>query len=234
MTLPGEHTSPGPEGQLLLGLYPASVHALDGDPLHLQRVQVALDWLDKGDGSGPPLAWAVVVSPYADSDQGLQMLPEIGSTVVIGFQCGHPDHPYLLGATWNGSAKMPEDPTRDNNLRLVQTRSGSRLEFDDTRGATAVRLSVAGPAGNQSKHSVVLDDAGGTITIHSSSGVTITLTAGGGVRIEAASTVDVKAAMVSVDAAISDFSGTVICDTLIATGGGVISPSYTPGMGNVW
>jgi uncharacterized protein involved in type VI secretion and phage assembly len=234
MALPGEHTGPGPEGPLLPGLYPATVHALDGDPLHLQRVQVALDWLDKADGNGPPLAWAVVVSPYADSNQGLQILPEIGSTVVVGFQGGHADHPYLLGGTWNGSAKMPEDPAADNNLRLVQTRSGSRLEFDDTSGAAAVRLSVAGPASNQSKHSVVLDDAAGTITIHSSSGATVTLTAEGGVRIEAAATVDVSAAAVSVDAAVSDFSGIVTCDTLIATGGGVVSPSYTPGMGNVW
>jgi hypothetical protein len=33
---------------------------------------------------------------------------------------------------------------------------------------------------------------------------------------------------------VSDFSGIITCDTLIATGGGVVSPSYTPGMGNVW
>ncbi|TDW77139.1 phage baseplate assembly protein V [Kribbella pratensis] len=234
MTLPGEHTGPGPEGPLLPGLYPATVHALDGDPVGLQRVQVALDWLDSADGSGPPLAWAVVVSPYADSDQGLQMLPEIGSTVVVGFQAGHADYPYLLGGTWNGSASMPVEPAKDNNLRLVRSRSGSRLEFDDTQGAAAVRISASGTADDQSKHSVVLDDAAGTITIHSSAGATVTLTSDGGVRIEAASTVDISAAAVSVDAAISDFSGTVTCDTLIATGGGVVSPSYTPGAGNVW
>ena len=52
--------------------------------------------------------------------------------------------------------------------------------------------------------------------------------------IEAASTVDVKAAMVTVDAAISAFTGKITCDTLIATGGGVVSPAYTPGAGNVW
>ncbi len=38
----------------------------------------------------------------------------------------------------------------------------------------------------------------------------------------------------SVDAAVSEFSGIVTCDTLIAKGGGVVSPTYTPGLGNVW
>jgi uncharacterized protein involved in type VI secretion and phage assembly len=233
MTLPGEHAGPVPEGPLLAGLYPATVRKLQDDPLGLQRIQVSLDWMDSADGSGAPLAWAVPVTPYADAGQGVQMLPEIDSTVVVGFQAGHPDHPYVLGATWNGSATMPEDPTNANNLRLVQSRSGSRLEFDDTKGSAAVRISVAGTADGP-VHSIVMDDASKEITIHASSGVTVTLTAGGGVKIEAAATVDISAAAVTVDAATSDFSGTVICDTLIATGGGVVSPSYTPGAGNVW
>ena len=233
MTLPGEHTGPAQEGPLLPGLYPATVAKLEGDPLGLQRVQVALDWMDSADGSGAPLAWAVPVTPYADAGQGAQLLPEVGSTVVVGFQAGHPDHPYVLGGTWNGSATMPEDPTDANNLRLLQTRSGSRLEFDDTQGSAAVRISVAGTA-DQPVHSIVLDDAARTVTIHASSGATITLTGGGGVTIEAAATVDITAAAVSVTAAVSDFSGIVTCDTLLATGGGVVSPSYTPGAGNVW
>lgn len=233
MTLPGEHTGPAPAGPLLPGLYPATVAKLEGDPLELQRIQVALDWMDSADGSGPPLAWAVLVTPYADAGQGAQLLPEVGSTVVVGFQAGHPDHAYVLGGTWNGSATMPEDPTDANNLRLLQTRSGSRLEFDDTQGAAALRISVAGTA-DQPVHSIVLDDAARSVTIHAASGATVTLTGGGGVTIEAAATVDITAAAVTVNAAVSDFSGTVTCDTLIATGGGVVSPSYTPGAGNVW
>jgi uncharacterized protein involved in type VI secretion and phage assembly len=215
------------------GLYPATVTALEGDPQAAQRVKVALDWLPLADGSGPAEAWATVVSPYADADQGFQMLPEVGSTVVLGFAAGYPDHPYVVGATWNGKASMPDTPADANNTRVIQTRSGSRFEFDDTKGAVAVRLSVAGPADGP-VHKLVMDDAGRSITIEASSGATITLTAAGGVEIVAASTVDVTAAMVTVDAPVSQFSGMVTCDTLIATGGGVVSPSYTPGLGNVW
>ena len=233
MTLPDQHTGPMPDGPLLLGLYPATVTALEGDPLDLQRVQVALDWLDSADGSGPPLAWAVLVSPYADADQGVQILPEVGSTVVVGFLAGRADHPYLLGGTWNGRAPMPELPTDANDLRVVQSRSGSRLEFDDTPGGVAVRLSVAGTA-DDPVHTVVLDDAARTVTVHSASGATVTLTAAGGVTIEAAATVEITAASMTVNAPMSTFNGIVTCQTLIATGGGVISPAYTPGLGNVW
>src|SRR4051794_19395700 len=226
MTLPGEHAGPMSDGPLLLGLYPATVTALEGDPLDLQRVQVALDWLDSADGSGAPRAWAVPVSPYADADQGVQILPEVESTVVVGFLAGRADHPYLLGGTWNGRAAMPERPSDANDLRVLQSRAGSRLEFDDTPGGVAVRLSAAGTA-DDPVHTVVRDDAARTVTVHSASGFTVTLTAAGGVTIEAAATVEITAASLTVNAPMSTFNGVVTCQTMIATGGGVVSPSYT-------
>lgn len=236
MIPPGDHGPHAAREQVhdrYYGLYPATVSDLDGDLQGGQRVQVALDWLPLADGTGPAKAWATLIAPYADADQGLQMLPEIGSTVVVAFEAGYPDHPYVVGATWNGQAQMPDPPADDNNLRAIQTRSGSRLEFDDTAGAVAVRLSVAGrPDGPV--HKLVMDDAGRSITLEASSGAKITLTAAGGIEIEAASTVDVTAAMVTVDAPVSQFNGVVTCDTLIAKGGGVVSPLYTPGVGNVW
>jgi uncharacterized protein involved in type VI secretion and phage assembly len=222
------HVPPVHDGNLHLGLYPATVKALGGDPAGRGRIEVALDWLGATQGGDPPRAWATIVTPYADADQGFQMLPEIGSTVVVAFQAGHLDHPYVIGSVWNGTASPPEPFDDANDLRVIQTRSGSRLEFDDTPGAVAVKVTT--PAG----HTIALDDGDVEIKVESSNGSVIKLTAAGGITIQANSTVDVTAAMVSVDAAVSEFSGIVICDTLIAKGGGVISPTYTPGAGNVW
>lgn len=233
MTPPPGHASREMAHDRYYGLFPATVAALEGDPEDRQRVQVSLDWLPLSDGSGPAKAWATVIAPYADGEQGYQMLPEIGSTVVVGFEAGYPDHPYLVGSAWNGRSPMPVAPSNANDLRVIQTRSGTRLEFDDTPGAVAVRLTVGGGA-DEPVHKLLLDDATRSITIEASSGATITLTAAGGVSIEAATTVDVKAAMVTVDAPITTFNGVVTCDTLIAKGGGVVSPLYTPGAGNVW
>ena len=47
-----------------------------------------------------------------------------------------------------------------------------------------------------------------------------------------ASTVEVTASMVTVNAAMSKFSGVVQADTVITNS--VVSSSYTPGAGNVW
>jgi hypothetical protein len=47
-----------------------------------------------------------------------------------------------------------------------------------------------------------------------------------------ASTVEVSASRVKVDAGMSKFSGVVQCDTLITNA--VVSASYTPGAGNIW
>ena len=226
--IPGVHQVAQAGGVLHHGLYPATVTALEGDPDNRRRIKVRFDWLATTDGGSAPEGWAILVTPYADAEQGFQMLPEIDSTVVVGFQAGHLDHPYVVGAVWNGKAAAPDEFTNANNTRVIQTRSGSRLEFDDTDGAVAIRVTTPGG------HEIVMDDGGLKIEIRSSSGSRIELTPAGGVTIEAASTVDVSAAMVTVDAPLSQFNGIVTCETLIATGGGVISPMYTPGAGNVW
>lgn len=210
-----------------LGLHPATVTALEGDPEGRQRIQVSLDWLPPTTGGEPPRAWATIITPYADADQGFQMLPQVTSTVVVGFMAGHLDRPYVLGAVWNGNAAAPEPFTDANHKRLIRTRSGSLLEFDDTDGA--VKITVRTPGG----HHLVLDDGAMKVEVLSSSGARIELTPAGGVTIDAAATVDVTAAAVNVTAAMSKFSGVVQCATMIATSG-VVSPSYTPGAGNVW
>jgi hypothetical protein len=79
-------------------------------------------------------------------------------------------------------------------------------------------------------HRIVLDDPAGTISITHRSGSAVTLT-DSGVDVRATVQVTVNAQMVRVDAAMSEFSGVVKCDTLITNS--VVSASYTPGAGNI-
>jgi hypothetical protein len=58
------------------------------------------------------------------------------------------------------------------------------------------------------------------------------MTATGSITIETMMTVDVKALQVNVTAPMSSFSGIVTCKTLIADAF-VVSPAYTPGVGNL-
>ncbi|WP_412543353.1 phage baseplate assembly protein V [Longispora sp. K20-0274] len=205
------------------GVYPAQVTALV-DPDKLGRIEVRFPWLGT-DGDHDVRAWATLCSPYADNDQGLEILPEVGSQVVVAFEAGNPRRPYILGAAWNGRAKLPATPATANDIRVLRTRSGSRLEFDD---GPAPKVSVTMASG----HRVVLDDGAQSITIQHAGGCVVTLTATN-VDIRANAVVHVTAsAAVTVDAPISVFNGIVKCQTLIADVG-VMSPSYTPGVGNL-
>ena len=109
----------------------------------------------------------------------------------------------------------------------MKSRAASLLEFDDTDGAVKVTLKSGGG------HTVVLDDGAGQITITHTNGSVITLDMAGRVSIQANATVEVTAAALNVHAPTATFDGMVNCTTLIASVG-VVSPSYTPGAGNVW
>lgn len=217
--------SPIPDGSAptWFGLYPALVTDLE-DPDGLGRVEIELPGL--GEAGADVRAWATLLSPYADDDQGLQMLPEVGSQVVVGFEAGDPRRPYIVGAAWNGREALPETPTASNDKRLIQSRAKSRLEFDDTAGAAKVTISM------QSGHTVVLDDAASEVLVQHQNGSSIRIDAAGTITITANATVDVNASAVNVHAPIATFDGVVQCQTIIATT--VVGSTYTPGAGNVW
>lgn len=206
------------------GLYPAIVENIVDDK-NLGRIQVSFPWLGR-DGA-QVRAWATLLSPYAEGDQGFFVLPSVGTQVVVGFEAGDLRRPYIVGAAWNGVENMPEDPQQANNLRLIKTRSGCLLEFDDSDGA--VKITVSTPGG----HKLVMDDGGMDIKLSHSSGHYVELDAGGRVVIQANSTVDITASAVNVHAGSAIFDGTITCTTLTASAS-IVSPSYTPGAGNVW
>ena len=174
------------------GLYPAIVTDLV-DPDTLGRIQVKLPWL--GSDGSDVRAWATLLTPYADDDQGFEALPEAAA--------------------------------KPNNKRLIKSREKSLLEFDDTSGAVRVTLST------QSGHQLVLDAGAMEIKITHSSGPTITMDAAGNVKINANVNVDLTGSVLNVHAPVANFDGIINCQTMIASVG-VVSPSYTPGAGNVW
>ena len=211
--------------QTYCGVYPAIVTDLV-DPDGLGRIEVKFPWLGER-GEADVRAWATLLSPYADNKQGFQVLPEVDSQVVVAFEAGHLGRPYVVGACWNGREKMPVDAQAPNNKRVIKTRSGSILEFDDTQGATKITLSTRGG------HKLVLDEGALTVILTHSGGHSVTFTAAGAVEIKANSTVEVNAGAFNVHAPVATFDGIVNCTSLIASAS-VSAPTYTPGVGNLW
>ncbi len=213
-------------GARFFGVYPALVTKITDDPARLGRVQVKYPSLGT-DGDRDVRGWATLCSPYADKDQGLQIMPEVDSEVIVAFEAGDFRRGYIVGAAWNGKAGQPESPRAPNNIRVLRTRENSRLEFDDTAGSPKISLTT------KSGHKVVLNEAPQEITITHINGCTIKLTASGGIEITANTTVTVTAPSLTVNAPTSMFSGIVNCQSLIASVA-VTSPMYSPGVGNIW
>jgi uncharacterized protein involved in type VI secretion and phage assembly len=216
-----------PDGgfQPYYGVYPAIVTNVV-DPHSLGRIEVKFPWLGER-GEAEVRAWATLLSPYADEDQGFQALPEVDSQVVVAFEAGNLRRPYIIGACWNGREALPAAPEEANNLRTLKTRSGSELEFDDRAGSAKVTLKLV------SGHELVLDDSAQTVTLTHSGGHVITFTAGGSIEIRANTTVELNAVAFNVHAPVATFDGIINCTTLVASSA-ISSPAYTPGVGNLW
>ncbi len=127
------------------------------DPDGLGRVRVRFPWLDDGAES----SWARVASPMAGNQRGLYFLPEVEDEVLVAFQHGRPEAPVVLGGLWNGKDKSPADNADGkNNMRVLKSRSGHLVRFDDTDGKEKIEIIDKG-----GKNKVVIDSAANTVTI---------------------------------------------------------------------
>ena len=219
MALPAPPDDGGPRYH---GVYPAIVTNIV-DPENQGRVEVKFPWLTSG-GEKDVRAWARLCSPYADNEQGFQVMPAVASEVIVAFGAGVFECPFIVASVWNGKEKMPSKPEESNNIRLIRTRADSRLEFDDGK-APKVSLTMA------SGHKVVLDDKAQEILIEHALGCTIRLTVTN-IEIQANVSLNVNAITVNVDAPVSTFNGIVKANTVIADSF-VLSPGYSPGVGNL-
>jgi uncharacterized protein involved in type VI secretion and phage assembly len=206
------------------GVYPAIVTDITRDQDNLGRIELKFPWL--GNDGDAVRALATLCTPYADDDQGFEVIPAKDSQVVVAFEAGVLTRPYIIGACWNGKEKLPQNPETANNKRLIKTRSGSLLEFDDTDGAAKVTVST------KSGHVFLLDAGAQEVKLTHSNGSMVKINAAGQVSITANATLEITASAVNVHAPAAIFDGLVQCQTLITSA--VVSPSYTPGAGNVW
>ena len=128
------------------------------DPQGLGRVQVRLPgWSDE-----TVCHWARVATLMAGAERGTLFLPEIDDEVLVAFESGDVTHPYVIGALWNGRDKPPV-PNADggNDVRLIKSRSGHQVRFDDSQHGKIEILDKDGV------NTITLDTAENTITIRS-------------------------------------------------------------------
>jgi len=221
-------------GERMVASYLAEVVSVQ-DPDSLSRVQLRLLSYDGVSDQDAPV-WARVALPFAGSNRGVFMLPDVGDEVLVQFVNGDSRFPVVVGGLWNGKNKAPDSLGGDRVDRwLIVSKAGSKISIKEpTSGQPTISFETPGGVTG-----TLTDDGGGkielalpgqttTITMDSSG---VSVQTGGKVQVQATQ-VEVNSGQVTVNAAISKFSGMVQCDIMQATT--VIATTYTPGAGNVW
>ena len=150
------------------------------DPEKLGRVKINFPW--RGDETQSN--WARVATFMAGKERGSFFLPEVHDEVLVAFDRGEVNHPYVIGSLWNGEDKPPEtNEDGKNNIRKITSRSGHEIIFSDDSEGKKESLEIHTNAG----HKILLDDASGgeKVEISSQAGHKIVLDdASGGEKIE--------------------------------------------------
>jgi uncharacterized protein involved in type VI secretion and phage assembly len=169
------------------------------DPENMHRVKVRFPWLNDQDESN----WAPVANPMAGDGRGAYFLPEVDDEVLLAFEHGSVEHPYVIRSLWNGKDAPPESNSDgQNNNRMIKSRSGHVVCLCDQSGQE--KIEIIDKTGNNkivitASDNRITIEAQGDIAIASQTGklsisaVGIEMESKAGVKIQAVQSVDVSA-----------------------------------------
>jgi uncharacterized protein involved in type VI secretion and phage assembly len=182
------------------------------DPKALARVKVGFPWHTDPQRS----YWARLAVPMAGNKFGTLFLPEVGDEVLVAFERQDIRFPYIIGALWGGASRPPPaDVSGKNHHRLIRSRKGHQLLFDDNPSDGAIVLSlddgkkitidnagirVEDAAGNridiQSGSGAVKIEANGKLSLSASE---IEIKSSGALALKAAATLTIQGSLVSIN-----------------------------------
>jgi hypothetical protein len=162
------------------------------DPLALGRVQVQLPSIDSLDLS----PWARVAVPMAGIAHGFYFIPNLNDEVLVAFEHGDVNAPYILGSLWNAMAPPPM-PSPLPQIRMIRTLAGNTIMFTEvpptiTIQTASMQTVIMSPAGIQIQ-------TGASIINMTPDGVTITGTPN--LNLAASAAINIAAPNVTINGA---------------------------------
>jgi phage baseplate assembly protein V len=169
------------------------------DPEGLGRVKTVLPWM----ADTVETDWARVATPMAGPGRGIYFRPDVNDEVLVAFEHGNPDMPYVLGGLWNGQDQPPvADPDSTNDVRMIKSRAGSTIKFSDVMDDAQIHI-----VDSSGKNMIVIRASDNSITITADGDITlqagqgkltltgdsVEITATSGLKIEASQAMDVEA-----------------------------------------
>ena len=130
------------------------------------RVKVAFDWQKNGKTTN----WIRVQTPNAGvsgavpKNRGWVFVPEVGDQVMVSYEHGNPDRPYVTGAVFHSGSGKGGD--KDNKVKSIITRSGNAIVFDDETGSIVIT--------DQTGKQLIMLDGTDAITVMAKKSITLT------------------------------------------------------------
>ncbi len=113
------------------------------DPNGLGRIRVQFDWQAQlEDDMMTP--WLRMAQPYAGGGKGFSFIPEIGEEVMIDFEGGNAERPYVKGTLYNGVGDVDgawvANSNSANQVKAIRTRNGHTIEIHDEGNDGYIRI----------------------------------------------------------------------------------------------
>ena len=113
------------------------------DPNNLGRIRVQFDWQALLDDE-MMTPWLRMAQPYAGGGKGFSFIPEIGEEVMIDFEGGNAERPYVKGTLYNGvgdpDSKWLPNNNSSNQIKAIRTRNGHTIEIHDEGNDGYIRI----------------------------------------------------------------------------------------------
>ncbi|WP_372371235.1 phage baseplate assembly protein V [Candidatus Uabimicrobium sp. HlEnr_7] len=136
------------------------------DPDKLGRVKIKFPKISDDNETD----WVRIATLFTGTEFGSFFLPSVDDEVLVAFENGDINTPFVIGSLWNGTETPPEtNEDGENNIAVIKSRSGHYIQFDDTDGAEKITIMDSAV-----KNSIVIDSAENTITIVSDADITVT------------------------------------------------------------
>ena len=141
------------------------------DPQKLGRVKVKLPVLNKDETTW----WCPIVMLGAGKNRGWFFIPEKDDEVLVMFEHGDLDYPLVVGAFWNGKDKPPDKNAGGNPRRVIKSRAGSKITFDDEKNTLTIEdgKGVGKIVFDAEKNKMLIEAVQGDVCLQSPTGDTV-------------------------------------------------------------
>ncbi|RZL12639.1 MAG: hypothetical protein EOO62_10500, partial [Hymenobacter sp.] len=113
----------------------------DADPQKLGRLRVRYQW-PVATPQEAETDWIRLLTPYSGDGKGQLFKPEVGSQVLVGYQGGLAEQPFVLGNLFHAQNKQGASYSpSQNNLKGIQTAGGNKFVMMDTPRQQTILIS---------------------------------------------------------------------------------------------